>query len=866
MRHQKRTGCLRQISPLLSLLLFTLLSTNGAQAQITAIAHGVSAEAVNDPRFQYYPFTYEVRGSSIWGPGVPGSQQVDFTLPLVSQPWNEHLGAFFDPCFGVFGGCEFGAGLEAGLSASTSADFHAKADLGSVDLHCPGGVGISYPKSADIQPGQPFTIQTYCIVDQTAFMNINATNLSVQIDGRIRAQINLALIAVAAGHDLVRANLFSILGLNAPALERSQRVFDTGNLAQSIKDIPLPIPPNYGSGLFHVPQLGARGTLRDDLLKARAADNFLTLHSDLTNLLLQYFAFGLPLKVNGDYEYGGFNVGLHLFDLQLQAALGIRQDFTFDPRPLIKFTTSTGQTQTIRAGESVTFTAPAAAQSLRITPTILYDTNRFSDVTSITVNPTLTFNLIKIKGGGRVAGHNLFSFNLNPFGTQTLDDTFPLKLFDQSFALPAPTGFTCSTFGIGATTLMAVKDFPSITRTLSDNNGFADISGSLPEAAGSTILLRVQGSQGSTVSSSDVNRDGSFQVTIRDVTQLGQYQPLTVSGEYLDLQTNQIVAINPVTIYWPRPALQAGQIGVITFDPNQVPNGNLVTYAGTGRFTLPLSSFNVEPDATLLYDDIPIPTSMTRKTRGYLVTGEIPGFLMDRGGVHTVSFLNSGLNQQPVVVQSVLVYNTVPTLTDVVKRKSEVDGSPLLLVRGTGFTLDTSVQIGGQSRPANLLSSAELRIPLLPADCIAGTHGVVVGNPAPGGGNVTGSYEIAPIVPDIPSLVAAHDLLRHQPAITNEPEGDTVADVITLTNAGKTDLSDVIITSVKLLVNGKSFVASGFPQTLPILRPGGYSSAQGILPPHSSVAGDVGILQVRGTAHGKAFVLSNRVKMPAFDQ
>src|SRR4030095_6019564 len=114
-------------------------------------------------------------------------------------------------------------------------------------------------------------------------------------------------------------------------------LLDTGSLLSDSEDIPLPIPPNIGAGYFHVPNLGPRGTVRNDKLKARAADNFLTFHADLTNLLLQYAAFGIPIPLENDYDFGGFELHFHLLDLQLQAAAGIRQDFTFDPRPRIQF-------------------------------------------------------------------------------------------------------------------------------------------------------------------------------------------------------------------------------------------------------------------------------------------------------------------------------------------------------------------------------------------------------------------------------------------------------------------------------------------------------------------------------------------------
>ncbi|MBC7527397.1 MAG: hypothetical protein H7308_07580 [Chthonomonadaceae bacterium] len=866
MMNGKLTGCLQKVSRALSLPLFALLTMTGAQAQFSTILQEIGDVDINNPRFQYYPFTYGSKGSSLWGPGVPGTQSIDFSLPLASPTWTEKLGYFFNPCF--IADCTFGAGFEAGVSANTRATFRARADLGSVDLDCPGGVGITYPKQRDIVPGKPFTVTTYCYVEPTAYMNINSTHLGLKIGGKIDAKLDFALIAEAFGSKFVDINLFNLLGLPTPSISGEHELMDTGNLVSGIKDIQLPIPPNIGSGYFHVPSLGARGVLRNDKLTARAADNFLTFRASITNLLLQYTAFGIPIPLENDYDLGGFDLHTHLLDLQLQAAAGIRQDFTFDPRPLIQFRVVGGTTRTIRAGESITFTAPPATGTLRIIPTILYDQNSFSDKTSLTVDPTLSFDLIKIRGGGRVAGHNLFSFDLNPFGTQTVEDSFALPLFDQSFALPSPGQFVCPQFRIYATAIN-LNEYTGVALSINTDNpdGSATIKGILSTAYFvNSFTLHLEGERGGIDQVVNRDDDGSFTATIPNVAQLGQYRPLVLSGLYNALQTD--FPINPITLYWSRPAIPANTFGEIAYDPNRVPNGVLVTSAGTGPFTLPLHSFNVEPNATLLYDDIPLPTFFERVAQiadGYRITGEIPDYLLDRGGVHTLSFRNSGINQKAVLIKTVTVNNAVPTVTDALKKRSTTDNSPLLLVRGTGFTLDTSVKIGGQSRPVVRIAPTELRVPLLDVDCTEGVHPVVVSNPAPGGGEVATFYEVAPVPADIPSLVARHSLLRHEPSLTNDPKGDTVADLITLTNAGKNVLRDVVVTSVKLLIGGKTFVASGGSQTVPLLRPGNYSSVQVILPPHSSVAGDVGILQVRGTVHGKSFVLSNRVTFPAFD-
>ena len=705
--------------------------------------------------------------------------------------------------------------------------------------------------------------------NEPAFMNINPAHLSLKVAGRIEGKIDVSLAAVAAGHDLITKSFFDLVGLKLPTIVGEQELLDTGNLAASIKDVPLPIPPNIGTGLFHVPNLGARGTLRvNDKLFARAADNFLTANVDLTNLLVQYTAFGLPIQLNGSYDFGGFGVGWGIFDLKLEAAAGIRQDFTFDPRPLVEFRRVGGETKTIRAGESVIFNAPNESGTLIIIPTIVYDKNTFSDETEVTVDPVLSFNLIKLKGGGRVAGHNLFSFNLDLFGTQRVEDTFGIPLFKDTFALPAPPHFVCPAFRIGPSVAALVHNFGSITRDLSDNADGPDISGRVEGITSPAILnLHIQGKDGSFDQTVNVSAEGFFSVAVPNAYQIGAYHPIIVSGEIADAAHGNL-PIDPVTIYWSRPAVPANQFGPVIFDSKIIPNAKLTTYTGTGKFAIPLHSYNVEPAAVLLYDDIPIATTLQTSTDvsdGYLVVGEIPDFLLNRGGTHTLSFLNSGINQKPVLLQNLFVSNAPPTLTEVVKKRSTTDGSPLLFVRGSGFTLDTSLKIGGQPRPVQFVSSTELRVPLLAPDCTAGVHPVSINNPPPGGGDASASYEVAAIAPEMPSLVATHDLLRARPDDNGVMKGDTVADSITLTNVGKNVLSGATITSVKLIIRGKTFDATQVPKSLPVLRPGGYSGVQVLLPPHSSVAGDSGILQVRGTVNGKAFVLSNRVTMPAFE-
>ena len=118
MQYLKPISRLRQISLALFLLVLALGLSAGAKAQITQVTQKLTSLFVNNPRSQFYPFSYSAGGSSLWGPGVPGTQTIDFNLPLVSPTWSQNLGYFFNPCYLI--DCTFGAGFQANISANTS--------------------------------------------------------------------------------------------------------------------------------------------------------------------------------------------------------------------------------------------------------------------------------------------------------------------------------------------------------------------------------------------------------------------------------------------------------------------------------------------------------------------------------------------------------------------------------------------------------------------------------------------------------------------------------------------------------------------------------------------------------------------------
>jgi hypothetical protein len=829
----------------------------------------IAPSVLSAPNVQYYQFEFDASHVNIYG--VPLlSQDVDWNLPFSPFTWGANIGAFFNPC--VFIDCTFGAGLRAGVTAEPSAYLHAKADVGSADITCPFGVLIFYPKQSDIVPGKDFTVQTQLYIDPTATMNINPPTLSAKIGGALKGKLDVNVVAEAAGQDFLNLDLFHLLGLSAPEFDVSQDIINTDNLIDDIPDVPLVVPPlgpDVLSGRFHVPRLSARGKIQDNKLVARAQDSFLTLTLDVTNALVQALAFGIPFPIEGDYGDSDFGGSFHILDLKLMGDFGIAEDIDFDPRPQITFTATNfiGQTlytKTVYAGEDVTFTAPVGAP-LTLTPTITFDQNQFSNHISLTIEPTLSFDLIHIAGHGSVAGHDLFSFDEHPFGTQTLDYPFSADLANIQFPLPALSSFTSPAATFGGFSINTPTDLLSLVQTSFQGTPVQGInlSGQIAGADFSdTVTINVQQTGGYNFSfpvTLDLNGNYSLIVPPQSYPYMHRYYPLAITAT---ITTNTdfgstTTTTNPITVYWLQPTLQASQFDPITLDPQFVsPTGHLTAFGSTGTFSCVLHLTNSgNPDmhsATFMYDDAPVPTQIAQIAGGYQLTGTVPGYLMDRGGTHTLSFLTGGVDAVSVVLDTFTVDNVPPVVQNVTPRINE----NLILAHGSGFTVDTTVAVDGQMRVISSLSSTELSIAALPADFLPGHHTLGVTTPAPGGGSVTTGYDVAVPQPNTPRLSATHSLTRRN--IT-----DDLFDMVTLKNIGPNDLSQVQITAVTMYVNGKTVTGQGLPQTLPTITRTNTFSVLATFPPHTSKPGDTAVIQVQGTVGGKFFTLSNRATLPA---
>jgi hypothetical protein len=861
----------KRISALaLSAALLLLHTLAGAQTvtfhpTLTKIDPGV----FQNLNVQFYQFENDATGVNIYGVQAL-SNDVNWNLPFSPFSWGANIGAFFNPC--VFIDCTFGAGLRADVSAQPSAYLHAKADVGSADITCPFGVLIFYPKQSDIVPGKDFTIQTELYIDPTATMNINPPNLSAQIGGAITGKLDVNVVAEASGVDFFNLDLFRLLGLSAPEFNLNQTLIDTGNLVDDIPDVPLVIPP-FGpdvlSGRFHVPRLSARGKISDNKLVARATDSFLTLTLDVTNALLQAAAFGIPIPIEGSFGDSSFGGTFHLLDLQLMGDFGIAEDIAFDPRPQITFTATNfiGQTlytKTIYAGQNATFTAPFNGP-LRLTPTLTFDQNQFSNQISLTIEPSLSFDLIHVAGQGSVAGYNLFSFDEHPFGVQTLDDPFSADLANVQFALPALPSFTAPGVTFGGFNASAPTNLISLAQTVVQGTPITgiDLSGQISGLSfDQTVTVNIQQTGGYNFAL-PVTPDGNGNYTLilppQDYPYMHRYYPLTVTAtitmpsDFGDIS----VTTNPITVYWLQPALQASQFDPVTLDSQYLsPLGHLTVFGSTGTFSIGLHlTDSGNPDmhsAAFLYDDAPVPTQVAPGAGSYQLTGTVPGYLMNQGGTHTLSFLTGGVDAVPILLNTFIVDNLAPVVSNVAPRIHE----NLVNVHGAGFTVDTTVAVDGKPHTITNVSASELQAAALAADFLPGHHTVTVSTPAPGGGSATAGYDVAIPQPNAPRLSAIHSLARRN--VT-----DDLFDMVTLTNIGPNDLSQVQITAVTLFLNGKTVTAQGVPQTLPTITRTKSYSVLATFPPHTSKPGDTAVIQVQGTVGGKFFTLSNRATLPA---
>jgi hypothetical protein len=260
---------------------------------------------------------------------------------------------------------------------------------------------------------------------------------------------------------------------------------------------------------------------------------------------------------------------------------------------------------------------------------------------------------------------------------------------------------------------------------------------------------------------------------------------------------------------------------------------------------VPLAT-TIQPDIKVTFDaGIPV------YTIAYDISAIVPNGLQT-GGVHKLSFINSGINADETVLDQVTVLNPVPTIDALFAGGSSSQGIRLV-INGTEFTQDSVAEWDGTPLPRIFMSSNALLIEVPHSVLTPGNHFVAVRNPSPGGGLSNAKLYTVPSVGQ-PSLAVSHALFRNS---KNE-----IGDVVTFTNTGTGVLDGLEITSIKLHVGrGGYSVNRKVPETIPSIEANGANSLI-VYFPGVGKPGQEAEIRIRATLDGKQIHIDIPVTLP----
>jgi uncharacterized protein (TIGR03437 family) len=226
--------------------------------------------------------------------------------------------------------------------------------------------------------------------------------------------------------------------------------------------------------------------------------------------------------------------------------------------------------------------------------------------------------------------------------------------------------------------------------------------------------------------------------------------------------------------------------------------------AGSQGLTITLTGTNFVPGATVAFSGTALATTYVSPTQ---LTAVLPSGALAVAGTFQVTVTNpdqtaTASNPLVFVVASVTTPNPVPAITTLSPSSAVAGASPLtVLINGTGFVAASTVTFHGTAHAATFLSASQLSISLTSADLAnAGTHQVVVTNPAPGGGSsqpAVFTVQPAPVTPTLQSLTLS-------PATV--VGGGSVTGTITLTGAAPIGGVAVQISSNNPIAQAPPFV------------------------------------------------------------
>jgi hypothetical protein len=326
---------------------------------------------------------------------------------------------------------------------------------------------------------------------------------------------------------------------------------------------------------------------------------------------------------------------------------------------------------------------------------------------------------------------------------------------------PVPTLTTLQpttvTAGAGATTL-TVNGTNFINGSVANFNGAAKATTFVSATQVTAALL-----------ASDVATAGTFGVTVTNPTPGGG------TSNSVNFVVTAAVTNNPVpTLTTLAPATVTAGTGATTLTVNGTNfiNGSVVNFNGAAKTTTFVSATKVT--AALLASDV-----ATAGTFGVTVTNPTPG----GGTSNSVNF----------VVTTAVTNNPVPTLTTLAPATVTAGaGATTLTVNGTNFINGSVINFNGAAKATTFVSATQVTAALLASDvATAGTFGVTVTNPTPGGGTSNSvNFVVTAVVTPAPEVSFNPTTLTFP---STSPTIASAAQTVTMTNTGDVTLNITVI-------------------------------------------------------------------------
>lgn len=395
--------------------------------------------------------TFKSNKQDLWKGGLERSVAFDLT-----GSWNSYT---FDKSAGVNiqGLGHFSAGASGGVEAGRAGLMAtAYANSGTVNVHYPLTLNLTYPSPSTLSPGQTFTLTstwTPGAPGATPSLVTKSPSFGVKLNGILEApKIDLRISGRAFGEWIFRNTIFS------ESFNFSETLLDTADLNPGTKDLFQGIlsvgykqPKINLTGQPVGADLYGYGTTGN---ADKSASGFITVNGNFTNV----FSFvaskflGLPrLKFTDSISASGlgcrFRGAYDILSLVGSAGIGLEEEVRFRPNPQVTLVINEGngnnrRVVTFPAGGSVQLTMPSDGTPLFIDPYVTLD-NTFYSRTSAYASAAINFYPFDIACALSLPGYTLptLSYSISPielistksrFG-DVFNETFKLGGFDDLF-------------------------------------------------------------------------------------------------------------------------------------------------------------------------------------------------------------------------------------------------------------------------------------------------------------------------------------------------------------------------------------------------------------------------------------------------